>query len=381
MQKLRTAMLMAVLGVMGGPTTSPAQVEFTDWQETPFDDIVWAAGRAHQLVLLVITQPDWCPPCIRLERDFLANPKAIELHELTKNWVALEVLGYTPGGAALLMREGIRFVGTPTTYLYAPTPGTARLGEGKLLTSIVGYADDYVARLKAAAEGHDAVAEARAKAESTDRPGAWMELGGLYVGRGDAEKARDCFQRVVANKAYALPGIGPDSLNTLRRIARWTLAAEVTQRLEKDHERALVELERYAEDFPDQATSDDYVYAHAWSLASVGKADQALAELERKFLQAGTADGLLTFLYFAFRIPNPLLLQRAEAEAQAGLERFPDREAALRAALGRIFRRLGRPADAEAAFARAVELTPETDPSYPVYLAQRDFVRTHPEGR
>jgi tetratricopeptide (TPR) repeat protein len=279
------------------------------------------------------------------------------------------------------MRHGIRFVGTPTTYLYAPTPGSGRLEEGKLLTAIVGYAEDYVARLRAAAEGHDPVAEARAKAESNDRPTAWMELGELHVSRGEVEPARDCFQRIVANKAYALPGISPDSLNTLRRMARWALACEVTQRLEKDHARALVELERYVEDFPGQATSEDYVYAHAWSLASVGKVDVALAELERTFLQPATADGLLTFLYFAFRIPSPPLLERAEGEARAGLERFPEQEAAIQAAFGRILRRLGRLADAETAFARALELTPETDPSYPTYLAQMEFVRKQQEER
>lgn len=79
-----------------------AEVVFTQWTEDNLGELLAEAGRKQQTVMLVISQTDWCPYCIRLDRDLLSNPAATDIRELTRAWMVLEIFGYDAAGARIL---------------------------------------------------------------------------------------------------------------------------------------------------------------------------------------------------------------------------------------------------------------------------------------
>lgn len=360
----RIAVLFALSVLSAGQAV--AAVKFTDWSGDGLAGLVEEAAAADRLVMVVITQPDWCPGCIQLDRELLRNPAAADFAEFTRDWVILEMLGYDQPDAGVIAAQGLGFLGTPTTLLLKPGAGQRRLGEARQVAAIVGYPDDYVARLEAAVAGHDAIAAAQAQLRERNDIESLEALAEAFLAAGDAAAARRVYQSLlwrdeltdVQRRDFALESIlGP------------------TQRVEKDHRRTLQELDAWAEAYPDGRNESAYQYARVWSLLWLGENEQARALLGESFIGSDDPDRVASYLYLAFRSPTDMLLAEAEPRARQAIERFPEQAARFNAAHGRLLRRLGRLQEAEAAFGRAVAGVPEDNPSHGTYLGQLEFVR------
>src|SRR5436190_2152630 len=141
-------MRRAFLFVALAATAASASVPLHEWKDTSFRASIDEAAKAKQPVVLIVTQPDWCPPCIKIDKRWLKNPADTELRDIVKAAMVLEVRGYEEAGAKLLKKEGVAFQGTPTTFVYAPPAPKTTLGQAKLLGSIIGAPDDYPAQLR-----------------------------------------------------------------------------------------------------------------------------------------------------------------------------------------------------------------------------------------
>ncbi len=360
LMRLMAAALFAVT-----PATQAA-VDFTDWQGTSIPALIDRAAENETTIMVVVTQPDWCPACIELERDILGNPKATDIADLTRDWIALEVFGYDEEGAAFLAEQGLKFVGTPTTLVIRPSRDDQRLGDGTLLTSIVGNPENFVQRLADGAAGTDMVRAAQEAAREDGTVEAFEALADAYVVHGDSTAAERVFRSLLLR----------DDLDDEKRAdIRWALITNVYQRVEKDHERTLAELRRYAVDYPARVEEGAFLYASAWSLLSLGRIEDARAILKQHYLEADDPDRLASYLYMVFRAPTGELLSEAEAAARTGIERYPEQDARLTAGLARILRRRGCLEEAEAAFDEAVRLAGPEHDNYGIYIGQRDYVR------
>ena len=369
--RILPALVMATALAAPGTPVASAAVEFTPWTPETIDDVMTQAVENDQPVMVVITQPDWCPACIVLDRSLLRNPEAVEIAALTREWQVLEVYGYDAPGAAFLESQGLSFVGTPTTLLLRPGKNDRRLGEARQMVAIAGVPEDYVDRLRAAAGGHDRIAAAQARVRSAQDTEAWLELARAYLEAGDADAARRAYRSVLLR-----PGLPADRQREISLEA----IVQPTQRVEKDHSRALKELDAWAGAHPDATADGEFVYARVWSLLALDRISEARQLIQTHYLSADTADALATYLYLAFRHPSEVLLEDAEARARAGVERYPEQRGRLLAAHGRILRRQGRLEAAEAAFAAAVEATDPASDSYQTYLGQLEFVRRELAG-
>ncbi len=360
----RIAILLALFVLSAAPAT--AAVRFTDWSEEGLAALVEEAAAADRLVMVVITQPDWCPGCIQLDRELLRNPAAEEFAEFTRDWVILEMLGYDEPDAGVIAEHGLGFLGTPTTLLLKPGAGHQRLGEARQLAAIVGYGDDYVARLEAAVAGHDAVAEAQAQLRERNDVESLQALAEAFLAAGDAAAARRVYQSLLWREELT---------DAQRRDVALEAILGPTQRVEKDHRRTLQELDAWVDTHPDGKDESAYQYARVWSLLWLGENEQAGALLGEHFIDSDDPDRVASYLYLAFRSPTDVLLAEAEPRARQAIERFPEQAARFNAAHGRLLRRLGRLQEAEAAFGRAVAGVSEDHPSHGTYLGQLEFVR------
>lgn len=343
-----------------------AAVRFTDWSAENIDAVITAAAARNANVMVVITQPDWCPGCIELDRTLLRNPQAEDVATLTEDWVVLEILGYDEPDATVLAAQGLGFLGTPTTLLLKPGPGDARLGDARQLAAIVGFPQDYLEQLERAANGYDAIAAAQAQVRERNDAASLQELAGAYLAAGQAEAARRIFQSLLLREELS---------ESERQDLALQSVVQPTQRVEKDHRRALAELDAWAAAYPDGRDDADYVYARAWSLLSLGERDAALALVREAYAGSEDPDATARYLYLAFRDPTELLLADAEQRARSAVSDFPEQAARFHAAHGRILRRQGDLAAAEAAFLRAVELTEPGDAARGTYTGQLEFVR------
>jgi thiol-disulfide isomerase/thioredoxin len=357
--------LALILSLMlAGPAVSA--VRFADWSEENVQQLLAETAAADRLVMVVITQPDWCPGCIELDRTLLRNPEATEFAELTRDWLVMEVFAYDAPGAAFIASQGVGFLGTPTTLLLKPRAGDRRLGEARQVAAIVGFPPDYAERLAAAAAGHDAVAEAQAKLRELNDVPSLQALAAAFLAAGDAPAARRVYQSLLLREELTAEA---------RRAAALESIVGPTQRVEKDHRRALEELARWVEAFPEGANDPDYLYARAWSLLSIDDRTEALELLRAAYMESDDADMTASYLYLAFRSPTDFLLAHAEERARGAILQFPEQAARFHAAHGRLLRRQGRLEEAEAAFARAVEGAGVDHPSHGTYLGQLEFVR------
>jgi hypothetical protein len=360
----RIAIFLATLLLLAGPAA--AAVRFSAWSGDGMDVLVAEAAAADKLIMVVITQPDWCPGCIELDRELLRNPAASEIEELTRDWVVLEMLGYDEPDAGVIAAQGLGFLGTPTTLLLNPRSGDRRLGDARQVAAIVGFPDDYLARLQQAATGHDAIAEAQAQLREHNDVESLQGLARAYLSAGDAGAARRVFQSLLLREELS---------EAQRRDVALQAIVQPTQRVEKDHERALQELAGWAQAFPAGRDEPDYIYARAWSLLSLKRHDDALALMREAYLDSDDPGAIAQYLYLAFRAPSDLLLEDAEARARQAVVRFPEQAARFHAAHGRILRRQGRLDEAEQAFGRAVARAADDDPNRGTYLGQLEFVR------
>lgn len=360
MKHLITALLLAVSLQAG------AAVKFADWSGDNIAELLAGTAAADSFVMVVITQPDWCPNCIRLDNRLLRNPEATGIAELTADWTVLEVLGYDEPDATFLADQGLGFLGTPTTLLLKPAEGDARLGDARQVAAIVGLPDDYLDQLARAATGHDAIAAAQAGFRERNDAASMRALADAYLSAGDADAARRVFQSLLLREE-----LSPEER---REIALQAITGP-TQRIENDHQRALAELDAWSRAFPGGKEDAGFKYARAWSLLSLGREDAGLAFVEETFLGSEDPDTVASYLYLAFRDPTGALLEEAESRARAAIERFPAQAARFQSAHGRLLRRQGRLAEAERAFGRAVALAAEDDPSRDTYAGQLAFVQ------
>lgn len=360
----RVAVLLVSLLVLAGPAAGA--VRFTDWSGEDIESLLAEAAAADRLVMVVITQPDWCPGCIALDRELLRNSAADDIAALTKDWVVLEMMGYDEPDASVIATQGLGFLGTPTTLLFDPRAGDRRLGEARPVAAIVGYPDDYLARLTSAAAGHDAIAEAQARLREHNDTESMQGLAVAFLAAGDAEAARRVYQSLLMR-----PELSADE----RRAIGLQAIVGPSQRVEKDHRRALEELAAWAEMFPADRDDAGYIYARTWSLLSLREHDAALSIIGEVYADSDDPGTTADYLYLAFRAPSDLLLADAEKRAREAVTQFPEQAARFHAAHGRILRRLGRIEDAEHAFARAVDVVAADDPNRGTYLGQLEFVR------
>ena len=361
---MRKVLATLVSALVGG--TAAAEVRFADWTPENLPGLVAEAAAEATPVMVVITQPDWCPGCIELDRELLRNPDAVEVAELTRDWLVLEIYGYDEPDASLLAEQGISFLGTPTTLLLRPSPGDERLGDGQQLAAVVGFPDDYLARLERAVEGHDAIVEAQARLRQENDPAALEALAQAYLAAGEADAARRVYRSLLLREELS---------EEQRQSFALQAITHTRQRLENDHRQTLIELAAWAEQFPEGQDDPDYLYAKAWALLSLGERDAAFELVRTAYLDSNDPDTVARYLYLAFRDPSELLLDDAEARARAAIEAFPEQAARFNSAHGRILRRQGRLDEAEQAFERAVELSGEDDPNRGTYLGQLEFVR------
>jgi len=349
---------------LAGPAA--AAVRFAEWSPDGFPDLLAEAAAGERLIMVVITQPDWCPGCIELDKKLLRNPAAADVATLTRDWLVLEVMGYDEPDAGFLAAQGIGFLGTPTTLLLQPRSGDRRLGDARQVAAVVGFPADYLERLERAANGFDAIAAAQGRVRERNDVQSLQELAEAYLAAGDAGAARRVYQSLLLREELT-----PEQ----RRDIALESVVQPTQRVEKNHRRALQELDAWGEAFPGGRESSDYVYARVWSMLALGEHEAAKALIQSFYLDSEEPGRVASYLYLAFRDPSEILLQDAEARARAAILQFPEQEARFQAAHGRILRRQGRLDEAEQAFGRALGAAGEGDPNYGTYLGQLEFVR------
>jgi hypothetical protein len=357
---------LALLAALLVTIPASGAVRFAHWSPDNIGQLLAETAAADSFVMVVITQPDWCPGCIELDRTLLRNPAAGEVAALTRDWLVLEVLGYDEPDASFIAAQGLGFLGTPTTLLLKPRKGDARLGDARQVAAIVGFPADYLERIELAAKGHDAIAEAQARLREQNDVASLQALAEAFLAAGDAAAARRVFQSLLLRE---------DLAGDARRETALRAIVEPTQRVEKDHRRALQELALWGDAFPEGRDDPEYIYARAWAKLSLGDNDAAMALIRATYFQSDDPGMVASYLYLAFRSPGELLLEDAEARARSAIERFPDQAARFHAAHGRLLRRQGRLAEAEEAFAQAVAKAGTEHPGYGTYLGQLEFVR------
>ena len=361
---VRTLAVALILAV--APLPAAAAVRFADWAPETIDTVIEAAAAQDGFVMVVITQPDWCPGCIQLDNELLRNPEAEGIAALTADWQVLEVLGYDEPDATFLAQQGLGFLGTPTTLLLRPQAGDTRLGDARQVAAIVGYPDDYEARLRQAAEGYDAVVAAQAVVRERNDVASLEALAQAYLAAGQADPARRVFQSLLLREELTPEQQLDISLRSI---------LQPTQRVENDHARTLAELEAWSTRYPQGLERPDYMYARAWALLATGQLDAAQAYIDEVYAGSDDADTVAQYLYLAFREPTRTLLSAAEARARAAITEFPQQAARFHSAHGRLLRRMGRLEEAEQAFAAAVDQAAPDNPSLGTYQGQLEFVR------
>ena len=360
----RIVLLMVSMCLLAGPAAGA--VRFAEWSGETLPGVVSEAAAGGKFVMVVITQPDWCPGCIQLDRELLRNPAAGDVAELTRDWVVLEMLGYDQPDAGVIAAQGLGFLGTPTTLLLSPRTGDQRLGDARQVAAIVGFPDDYLAQLQQAAAGHDAIAAAQSRLRERNDVESLQDLARAYLAAGDAPAARRVYQSLLMREELSAEA---------RRDAALQAILQPTQRVEKDHPRTLEELAAWVEAFPDGRAEPAYIYGRTWSLLSLGRHDEAFALIHEHYFASDDPTDMARYLYLAFRAPSDALLEEAELRARQAVTEHPDQAGHFHAAHGRILRRQGRLDEAEQAFARAVNAAAEDDPNRAAYLGQLEFVR------
>jgi hypothetical protein len=374
-----TRALLALVALLGLSGDAAAACRFEDWRGATLQDVTDRAAREKRLVVLVVSQPDWCPPCIRLDRKWLKNAQDTEVSTITKDAIVLEANGYDEPDASILRRHRIAFRGTPTTYVFAPSAEHRLLGDAPLRGSIIGAPDDFPARLASIIDGHDPIEELERKIDEQghedkiQRAKDLLELGDLYAARGDRASTYLCYRHVRRIQYGTLPAEQAAELKELKREAAWRQADTSMLRVNKNYSEALEDVVAYENGFRRrQDEKARTAYAKAWAMANDGDVPGALRVLENGLTD--DADGAETFLYFCFRTGDRTALVAGERVAKEATWRWPERRATWLEGMGRIARRQGRYADAERAFAEAASL--ETDPEVKlVYEGQLDHVR------
>jgi len=307
-----------------------AAIDYTEWKDRPVSKLIQEARRNEQMILVVVTQPDWCPPCIRMDNDIVNNPDEMEFSNLAKNWINLEVLGYDESGAQFLSEQNIRFHGTPTTMLLDPSkipdPVKAKkaklttsglvLGDLKVVHSLAAFPDDFTRQFQNAVNGFDLVAAAQADMRKAQSIESYEKLAAAYTDQGSVKQA---------NRVYSSLFFRDDLTLEKRQELEWTQISDVTQRVAKDHPLTLEQIETFNQRYPEYTkvrdNYEDMAYKKAWSLVAVGKVKEAKELMHKAYVnpqEDGKQDvgNIRTYLYFAFRNPDALLIKDAQGFKQ-----------------------------------------------------------------
>jgi len=363
-----------------------ASVDYIEWEDQSITKIIESARAQNKMILVVITQPDWCPPCIRMDNAIINNSTETEFSGLAKEWINLEVLGYDKAGAEFLKQQNIRFHGTPTTMLLDPsriinpskskkaklTTNGLQLGDLKVVHSLASFPDDFTAQFQRAVNGYDLVSQAQAEMRAEQSVESYEKLAAAYTDQGDVKQA---------NRVYSSLFFRTDLSIEKRQELEWKKISDVTQRVAKDHQLTLKQINEFVESYPDFIKDvenyEDYAYKKAWSLLAVGKSNEAQALMRKAYVEPNDVANIRTYLYFAFRNPVEELVKDAYSVNEQAIKDFPESEAALQSSRGRLLRRLNRLEEAKQAFERAIALLPddeESRESLEVYQGQLKYV-------
>lgn len=367
-----------------------AAIDYTPWTSDNMSDQLKQAKAEKQMVMVVVTQPDWCPPCIQLENRVIKNPDESVLSPIAKDWLVLEIFGYDAEGAEFLKQQELKFHGTPTVFLLDPNRSSStnksekalaklknkldlKLGDLKVIHSVAGIPDDFTTQFVNAANGLDLLAEAQKMVREEQSLEAYKTLADAYVNFGNVKSANRVYQSILMRD---------DLLDEEIRDIKWEQIFQVTQRVEKDHAATVKAIDTFVERYPefveDKANYESYAYRRAWSLVEIDRVDEANTLLKKAYVDGNEVGNLRTYMYFAFRNPHPELLADAKVICDKALEEFPESEASLRAAEGRLLRRFGELEKAQASFTRAIELLDPEGENYAedleIYQGQLDFV-------
>lgn len=375
----KPAVLLALVASLALAPQAEAACDFVDWRATSLQAVADRAANEGRLVILVVSQPDWCPPCIRLNTKWLKNPSETEIAGLTRDALLVEANGYDDPDASVLRKHRISFRGTPTTYVFAPVQQKRLLGDAPLRGAIIGAPDDYPAQLRALLDGHDPIEDLERRIDQQherdkiQRAKDMLELGDLYAARGDRMSSYLSYRHVRRTKYSRLTPAEIVELKELKRDAAWRQADTAMLRVRKNYPRAYADIVHYENGFRHRLDERGRTaYSKAWAMANLGDVPGALAVLDEGL--PDDADGAESFLYFCFRSGHRTALVAGERRAKEAMWRFPERRAIWLEGLGRIQRRQGRLEDAQRSFAEAVSL--ETDPEVKmVYQGQYDHVR------
>ena len=382
--KVITLVLLCIQGL-----SIQAAIDYTDWTPENMSELLNKAKANKQMVMVVVTQPDWCPACIQLENKIIKNKEETDFAELAKNWLVLEVLGYDKEGADFLEQQNLKFHGTPTVFLLDTkqlsksskaamaraklknqTP-ELKLGDLKVIHSVAGMPDDFTDQFAKAAGGYDIIAEAQIAVRDEQTVEAYRKLATAYVDQGKAKQANRVYQSMLMRD---------ELLDEEIQEIKWEQIFQVTQRVVKDHAATVTAIDKFVKTYPDfiedKNNFENYAYRRAWSLVEIDRVSEANALLKKAFVDPNDVGGLKIYMYFAFRNPEPVLLADAEEVCEKALKEFPDAEMSLMAAQGRLLRRLNRLDQAKVAFKRAIELAdaPEDADAKEIYEGQLRFI-------
>ncbi len=373
-----------------------AAVDYTAWSQENIAELIENAKQQNKMILVNITQPDWCPPCIRLENAIFSNPDEKEFSKLAKDWLAIEVLGYDKQGAAFLAQQNLFFHGTPTVFLLDPNRANAKskaetareklknkkrdlkLGELKVVHSVASFPDDFTAQFSKAVGGYDLVAEAQKSVRTEQTLEAYQALALAYVNQGQVKPANRVYQSMLFR----------DDLSSQQiQDIEWEQIFQVTQRVEKDHAKSVRDIDAFIKKYPkfiqDKKQFETYAYRRSWSLVELNRVAEANALLKKAFVEPYEIDGVADYLYFAFRNPKPELLNEAKLVCDKALQDFPQSKARLKAAEGRLLRRLNKLQQAKESFTQAISLLDVESDSYAdtleTYQGQLAFVNAEIE--
>lgn len=388
-QHLLLKLLVVIMSISALPLY--ASVDYTEWEEEDISDLIHQAHSKGQMILVNVTQPDWCPPCIRLENAIFTNPEEKEFAKLAENWVALEILGYDSEGATFLEQQNLRFHGTPTVFLLDPnrvnTKSRAtlsrqklknkkpdlKLGDLKVVHSVASFPDDFTAQFTKAAGGYDLVAEAQKKVREEQTLEAYQELALAYVNQGQVKQASRVYQSMLFRE---------DLTAQQTMDIEWEKIFQVTQRVLKDHAKSVKDIDAFIEKYPefikDKKQFETYAYRRSWSLVEIDRVDEANKLLKKAYVEPNEVDGVSQYLYFVFRNPKPKLLEDAKLICDKALLDFPESESRLKAAEGRLLRRMNKLQDAKESFTKAIALLDVESDGYSetleTYQGQLDFI-------
>jgi tetratricopeptide (TPR) repeat protein len=310
------------------------------WFAGTLDEALAQAATEGKLVFVEVGAY-WCEPCHLLEEQTFVDPRVGEA--LARGYIALRVDVEKEDGADIGARYKVP--GYPTMLVLEPSG----MEKGRIVDFVP--PDELLQRLQAIAAGENVLAKLEAAAEA--RPDDLQAAYELMHGRAMAGE-RDA--AVAAAEAI----IAADPRNELGLAAKaWFDRTQlVTEKLDKDYERAVREYRELQERFAGSPQAVKAYRRTAVALHRLGRDDEALASAEAMLAEdPGDADLYASFVWFCFR--EKLGTERGIVVADKGLALAPDK-AELHYLKAELHSRAGRGSDAVAAIEAAAAAEPKS---------------------